>query len=125
MIHKPLLLGFLCGATVVWTTRAGSLTGSFTPVTSGSVINLTASGNIDWAHWGLSATNLFNHKVGVGQISNFSIIGPNTASQYSTNRHGYSWSEGQPTPAATNATTGVLIQGVTNGFSISVPADTT
>src|SRR5207248_2062183 len=32
----------------------GTLTGSFSSITPGSSINLTAIGKLDWIHWGLS-----------------------------------------------------------------------
>jgi hypothetical protein len=32
---------------------AGTLSGSFSPIASGSNVNLSAVGKLDWVHWGL------------------------------------------------------------------------
>ncbi len=114
----------LCGGMTSGKTRAGTIFPYLIPLAPGGVADLTAGGAIDWADWGLSPTNLFNHKNGVGQITDCTILGPNAPVQYSTNLLGYSWTNGQPTVAATNTTTGLLVAGLTNGFSLSVPADT-
>src|SRR2546427_9443688 len=48
----PLLIAVpLWGFCVV--VRTATLTGAFTPVPQGSVVNLTADGPADWVHWGL------------------------------------------------------------------------
>ena len=41
------------------------------------------------------------------------------------NYTGYTWTDGTPTVSATGSKTGVFIIGVTNGFALSLPADTT
>jgi hypothetical protein len=41
------------------------------------------------------------------------------------NAFGYSWTDGTPTPTATNTPTGVYVLGLNNGFQITAPADTT
>src|SRR5262249_5467448 len=63
-------------------------------------------------------------KAGVPQqISDFTAFGTNLVQRYADNFTAYSWSDGTPTPSATNTTTGVFITGITNGFQIHVPAD--
>ena len=106
------------------TTSAALLQATFNPVPAGTNIDLTAEGILDWAHWGLVDTNSFDHKGGVTvQISNAVLFGTNSFQQYSTNLHGYSWSNGAPTIAATNSTTGISVTGLTNGFQITAPAN--
>src|ERR1044071_5823811 len=128
-------------ATVLWFSAghliaAATLNGSFTTIPSGTIINLTAAGPVDWVHWGLYTDTSVDRKGGVApQISNFSLV-YNTADsnayvfvyQYSDNPNGYSWSDGSPTAIVTNTTTGVWAYGlpqIGTGFEISVPADTT
>ena len=96
--------------------------GSNTPAN----VNLATEGTADWAHWGLTSANSFNHKNGVTQqISNYTKIGSGTIQRYTNNPNSYSWTGGTPTATATNTLTGLYITGVNNGFQITVPADTT
>src|SRR6266700_3690146 len=105
---------------------SADLSGVFAPVANGTVINLSAEGNLDWAQWGLVATNIFNRKNGVtAQISDVSLIGANGFAQYTTNLLGYTWTNGTPVPNATNTTTGLAVTGMSNGFAITVLAGTT
>ena len=102
----------------------GSLAGSLT--TPSGAQNLTSLGTVDWAHWGLTSASSFDHKAGVtSQISNFAVVGTGAANRYADNAFGFTWTGGTPTASATNSTTGVYIEGVGNGFQITVPADTT
>ena len=102
----------------------GSLAGSQVAPPAGT--NLTTEGTLDWAHWGLTTTALFNHKNGVTQqIGNYTQIGTNSALRYTNNSNTYSWTGGTPTATATNTTTGLYTYQTGNGFQIVVPADTT
>src|SRR5438552_1171522 len=56
------ILAFLASLTVLPFGKAATLEVSFAPVPPEAMIDLTAEGTEDWAHWGLDATNLFNHK---------------------------------------------------------------
>jgi len=104
--------------------QGATLSGNFTPLASGSNVNLSAHGILDWAHWGLDATNSFNHKNAVvSQISDFIVIGENPVQQNTTNVIGYFWMDGTPTLHASNTTAAVFIAGLTNGFEFSVAAD--
>src|SRR5205823_6855734 len=52
-------------------TNGGALIGSVASVPY--EVDLTAAGNLDWAHWGFGGSDGFDHKSGVAQqISNFS-----------------------------------------------------
>jgi hypothetical protein len=90
-------------------------------------IDLTAEGIGDWAHWGLSTNTDFNHKDGVTlphQISNFATVANNTPQRLQDYVTEFSWSDGTPTGSAGPTRTGVFVQGSTNGFRITAPADT-
>jgi len=101
-------------------TLAGSIAATVGPV------QLTTEGTLDWAHWGLNTVADFDHKTGVTPlISNFTIVGGGTPSRYANNSVGYTWTDGTPNATATNSTTGVFVTGLTKGFQITVPADTT
>lgn len=103
-------------------TSGGSLTGSGA-VPPASVV-LSDEGTNDWAHWGLASSNSFDHKAGVTQqISNFTLLGTNNIMQYADNLTAYSWVDGTPTYSASPSTTGVFIDGLTNGFELTLPAD--
>jgi len=90
-----------------------------------SANDLTSEGTADWAHWGLATNTSFDHKSLAQQtISNFTALGTNAIEQFSDNYTAFSWSDGTPTPSATNTTTGVFVTGVTNGFRLTAPANT-
>jgi hypothetical protein len=115
---------------------AGTLSGSFSPIASGSNVNLSAVGKLDWVHWGFHTEASVNRKacenLQIGNLSPaYDTNNPNGYSQiyqFSDNANGYSWQDGQPTPGATNTTTGDWAYGIPalgTGFEFSVPADTT
>lgn len=95
-------------------------------VTPPSTANLSSEGTIDWAHWGINGSSSFDHKSGITQqISNFTEIGTTAINTYGNNPTGFTWTGGTPTATATATTTGIYLNGVGNGFQITIPADTT
>jgi len=103
----------------------GRLAGALT-LPPPAAIDLTSEGSEDWAHWGLADASSFDQKAGVAQkISNFTALGTHAVQQYANNYTAFDWSDGTPTPETVGTTTGVFITGLTNGFELSVPADTT
>ena len=112
--------------------RAANLTGSFDPIPQGSSVDLTAAGPVDWVHWGLYTETSLDRKAGVAPlISDFTILdatnGYAYVYQFADNYNGYSWSDGTPSGAVTNTTTGVWAYGVPtmgSGFEFNAPADT-
>jgi len=105
---------------------AAGLTGSFSTLPAGANVSLTPEGTIDWAHWGLTTSDDFNHKAGVASlITNFAAIGDAEIQQFGDNATGYTWTDGEPEIQANNATAGIYVAGQDNGFKFSVPADTT
>ncbi len=137
MFHKSSRFLVLLIATVfllpVKNIHAGSLTGSFQSIGTGSNVNLTAGGKLDWVHWGLYTDTSVDRKASViPQISDFTLLGDSNsylaAYQFTDNANGYSWDDGAPTASVTNTTTGVWAYGypvaIGSGFQITVPADT-
>ena len=120
---------------------AGTLSASVaaTPAT----IDLTAAGTLDWARWGggnytADDPAAYNHKASVTPlISTYTLVGPDAAtSAEQWNDAGtplFTWSDG--TPALTGdglgnggsffPNTGNSINGVGDGYQITVPASTT
>ena len=91
-----------------------------------SQVNLTSEGTSDWIYWGLGSGSTVDRKNGVPpQISTFRNVGNATAMAFNNNNVAYSWSDGTPDRTIANTTTAVYISGVNNGFSFSVPANTT
>ncbi|MEO8367702.1 MAG: Ig-like domain-containing protein [Candidatus Solibacter sp.] len=108
------------------TGSGGTLSAAFTSPTG--TIQLTTTGTADWAHWGLNTATDFNHKAGVTQqISNFTLVGTVAPTRYANSTVGFTWTDGTPTAtaSATASSTGLYVSGQNNGFSLSVPADTT
>src|SRR4026207_488965 len=65
---------------------AGVLSGSFSTLPAGANVNLTPEGSLDWAHWGLTAPDDFNHKAGISsQVTNFMVIGDALIQQFTDN----------------------------------------
>ncbi|MEO6184403.1 MAG: hypothetical protein ABIP71_15150, partial [Verrucomicrobiota bacterium] len=111
------------------------MTGSFSPIASGSNVNLTTEGKLYWVHWGLSGDSSLNRKSTVPpQIKDFDVLYNSNltyvaAFRYTDNFNSYSWSDGIQEPSITNTTTGVYVVGgfnptEVNGFQFTVPADT-
>ena len=96
----------------------GALTGS--GVTSASTVNLTAQGTSDWAHW-----SGYAHKASGGaKISNYSVVGTGTVTNYTSDPRRFTWSDGTPTVSGSNRN-GIYIAGAGKGFQITAPADLT
>jgi hypothetical protein len=113
--------------------QAGAISGSYSDIPLGSVVDLTAAGPADWVHWGLESETSLNRKMFVpAQISDYTPLlgldGYVQFFQYPDNWNGYSWSDGMPNLSAINSTTGLyaysapVAEGV--GFEITAPADT-
>ena len=122
LLSTTLLSAILC--TGYPSAKGATLEGSSALVPDGSNINLTVEGTADWAHWGLNGADSFNHKEGVvAQISTFTLLGTNSVEPYYAKAHHYTWTDGTPTVTSTN-NSGVLVRGLTNGFELTLPADT-
>lgn len=114
----------LCFSTIA---QAATLSGTLELLPPGTNLNLTAEGQLDWAHWGLVTEQSVDRKYGLAsQISLAAITGSVYDGPYRhyTSANGFSWSDGTPTLAASNTFTGLLVYGLNHGFQIEVPADT-
>ncbi|MEP6662844.1 MAG: Ig-like domain-containing protein, partial [Verrucomicrobiota bacterium] len=100
----------------------GTLSGSVAFPPAG--VDLTAEGILDWDHWGFTAPTTVNRKAGVPLRINMNTIGTNVLQRYADNYTGYDWNDGTPTVNASGTKTGIFLPGITNGFQLSVPADT-
>jgi hypothetical protein len=110
--------------TLTVTPATSTLTVASIPVLGPETINLTTEGTLDWAAWGLNLPTDFDDKAGVtSQISNYIAIGStNNSGQYDNNIQGFTWTDGQPTDAETNTTTGIYVSGLDAGYEVDVPA---
>jgi hypothetical protein len=87
-----------------------------------STVNLTQEGTGDWVHWGVAG---LNRKAAVtAQISNYGVIGSGSIMSYTNDPRTLIWSDGTPTAAGSD-NEGVYINSSQNGFSFTVPADST
>src|SRR5262249_12275278 len=118
-----LVVCLVCSASSL---RAATLVGNFAPVPTGTDVDLTAEGTLDWVHWGLYTDSSLDRKAGVTpQIPDYTPIKSGGPFQYADNYTGYSWSDGAPTQRSTNTPTGVWMYGKASGFELQFPADTT
>lgn len=115
----------LFDAAMKWVLGTTSLSATSAVVPNGSSIDLTAEGSVDWVHWGLDTASSVNRKsMPYQKLSNYSWVGNGSVNRYADNANFYSWSDGAPTQAVSNTTTGIMTNGLANGFQINVPADT-
>ena len=117
------LLGF-CLLFSAFGSQAATLSG--TAVAAPAAVDLTTEGTADWAHWGLGGAGSFNRKAGVtSQISNITLLGVG-AFGYGGDAawSAHSWSDGTPTVSQTATPSMLYWTGIGNGYSITVPADT-
>lgn len=106
--------------------HSAALSVTFSPLSSGTMVDLSSEGSIDWAHWGLSSSTSFDHTDSMANlISNVSPVGGNLVEQTTSLTVGYNWTNGTPTLSAVNSQTGISIGGSNGGFQLPVAADTT
>jgi hypothetical protein len=84
-------------------------------------VSLTSEGMTDWMHFGLMVASDVNRKTGANLVS-ASIIG--TPLQWGSYVPSFNWTDGTPTTSASTHS-GIYVDGMGNGYHISVPADTT
>lgn len=116
----------LLDSTIKWARGGASISGTLAISSGTSSVNLTSEGMNDWAHWGLVTESSFDHKAGITPlISNYTVLGTAGVLRLTDNPTMFSWSDGAPTLATVNTSTGVFVNAsVGNGFQITVPADT-
>lgn len=84
-------------------------------------IDLTGEGTRDWMHFGLNGTQV-DRKDFVTQVLMATITG--SATHYNYFNPNISWTDGTPTGSATNSNTGLYVQGTSNGYTFTAPANT-
>jgi len=100
-------------------TPTGALTGSASANLTAA--NLTTVGTVDWAKW----PGYIHKAAGGSLIPTFTMIGPASVQTYDNDQRPISWSDGTPTPTASNDLSGAYTSGTGNGFQLNAPADTT
>ena len=83
--------------------------------------DLTATGTLDWAHWGLTAAGDFDHRANGSGLATFAPIGA-SAMQFTTFSTTFTWSDGTPHASTMDTHTGVYMVGLHTGFSFDLPA---
>ncbi len=111
------------------TTGGGTLSGSGN--SNSGTFNLTTEGVTDWVNWGVisGGPGLADRKRGVtAQISNYKEIGSMVVGITGNDARTLTWSDGAPNASGSNSTV-VYVDSNSghagNGFSFTVPADTT
>lgn len=112
---------------------AATLSGSFTPLPP-TIVDLTAEGTLDWAHWGLVTEWSQNHRYGMPRQINSSFVtdayftdGPYLLDGGTT---AFSWTNGSPSRTVGTTTNGASIFGdklpgnTPTGFQLRCLADT-
>lgn len=122
--------GMLLVTACPWLASAATLTGNFTAHSTGTSIELTALGSVDWIHWGRFTEFAYDRKAGgATAISDFSVVGNPQSSEGPFRRSelnaGCNWQNGIQNSFVTNTTAGVYIIGTNKGFHFTAPADTT
>jgi len=98
-----------------------------TAATPPKVVDFTAEGRVDWAHWGRVAGTTILHRKAVPRplIGEIVKIGPREVHTFETNPTAFTWSDGAPTAEVKATRSGVFIYGQHAGFQVAVPADPT
>src|SRR5438034_11336842 len=115
---RPKALGFapvLLLLAQTWCAHAATLSVTSATIPSGSSINLSAAGSLDWVHWGLFTSTSVDRKAGVVPlIGNLTALSDPLRTnaytyiyQFSDNENGYNWTDGSPDAVVTDTTTGV------------------
>ena len=98
-----------------------------TAETPGKVVDLSAEGKRDWAHWGfVHGVTILNRKQAVRPaIGDLVKLGGRELHTFETNPTAFTWSDGVPAVAVKQTRSGVFTYGQNAGFQIALPADTT
>ncbi len=107
---------------------AGTLTLIDQPLTNLTDVNLSAEGDLDWAHWGNFTTADYDHKAGVAsQIPTYTPIGGGSYGSYGDDLARCSWIDGTIDQTATGLRSGLWASGppVNAGYQLNIPASTT
>ena len=97
-----------------------------TAETPGKVVELSAEGKRDWAHWGfVHGVTILNRKQAVRPaIGDLVKLGGRELHTFETNPTAFTWSDGAPAVEVKQTRSGVFTYGQNAGFQIALPADT-
>ncbi|WP_433794590.1 hypothetical protein [Actinoplanes sp. CA-252034] len=84
-----------------------------------AVVDLSAEGRQDWAHWGLADATSLNRRRGAGAIED---LGGTPRGRYDNNPQRFTWTGGSPAGTATGTPTGVYSCGQGATMSLRAPA---
>lgn len=95
--------------------------------TPAKVVNLSAEGKSDWAHWGrIHGVTILNRKADAKPlIGDLVKVGTRELHTFETNPTAFTWSDGVPAVEVKQTRAGVFTYGQNAGFQIALPADTT
>ncbi|MCW5632879.1 MAG: putative Ig domain-containing protein [Rubrivivax sp.] len=99
--------------------------GALTVAASGAVtvLNLTTLGTADWAHWGDPGVTGPVRKAGGGNlIGDYTLAAAGPVVAYDDDMRGMTWTDGTPVAASTNNLNGLYIDGMGNGYVLTLPA---
>ena len=100
----------------------GEITGAMSsPI---SAVDLTREGNLDWVHFGRTDANSVNRKTNTEPHINMTLLDAPTPGRSTDYPASFAWTNGTPVTSEPGTPTCIYIPGFTNGFRISVPADT-
>jgi YD repeat-containing protein len=113
------------GAVSVTVAGNGNLFNSSSIPASSTVVDISAEGTSDWAHYGLNVATDVDRKNGVTAQITHQKIGGNPLVRLNDATFSQKWSGGTPTATSSGTTSGIYTQSTGNGFQVTVPADTT
>lgn len=88
------------------------------------LVNLSATGTLDWVHWGLATATTTTRKLGGGGAIE-DRGGPGGRGRYDNNPQRFAWQDGTPTLSTSGAPVGVYTCGLGHGFELAVAAGPT
>jgi|GEM_PF-2542818 len=96
------------------------------PTTAPFNNSLTAEGNLDWMHFGLSTALSINRKSGVPARLTYAKLNADAFrfGDSPTLRPTHSWTDGSPTAATAGFSGGIYFPTLNSGYAITAPADT-
>jgi len=102
--------------------NGGAITGAMSfPLSS---VDLTSEGTGDWAHFGRTDASSLNRKANTEPHINMALVGASTPARSTDYSAAFAWSDGTPLTSESGTRTCIYVPGFTNGFRITVPADT-
>jgi len=115
----------LAGLILAGRATAGTLTVSMAPLSQAIPVDLSAEGDLDWAHYGRFVNADYDHKAGVTErIGNPTHNG--TFAQFGGAAAKCSWVDGSVDQTVVGTTTGNYVYGfVGAGYQWNIPASTT